>query len=83
METTFYFIDFYYFDSRELHPFVSFETRKMVCYSDADLPFLKAECRKYCRRIARNDLGVKPSHVVYRLSVVSESQYNESTYSLL
>lgn len=80
METTFYFVSFYYSNSRELFPF---ETRKMACYSDADLPFLKAECRKYCRRIARNDFGVKLSHVVYRLSVVSESQYNESTYSLL
>jgi hypothetical protein len=80
METTFYFISFYYSNSRELFPF---ETRKMVCYSDDELPILKAECRKYCRQIFRNGFGRKASDVTYRLSTVSERQYNESTYSLL
>lgn len=80
METTFYFISFYYSDARELFPF---ETRKMVCYSDDELPTLKAECRKYCRQIFRNGFGRKASDVTYRLSTVSERQYNESTYSLL
>lgn len=80
METTFYFISFYYSNSRELFPF---ETRKMVCYSDNELPILKSLCRKYCRQIFRNGFGHKPSDVTYRLSTVSERQYNESTYSLL
>lgn len=80
METTFYFISFYYSNSRELFPF---ETRKMVCYSDDELPILKAECRKHCRQIFRNGFGRKASDVTYRLSTVSERQYNESTYSLL
>jgi hypothetical protein len=80
METTFYFISFYYSESRELFPI---ETRKMVCYSDDELLILKAECRKYCRQIFRNGFGRKPSGVTYRLSTVSERQYDESTYSLL
>ena len=80
METTFYFISFYYSNSRELFPF---ETRKMVCYSDNELSILKAECRKYCRQIFRNGFGRKPSDVSYRLSTVSERQYDESAYSLL
>lgn len=80
METTFYFISFYYSDARELF---SVETRKMVCYSDDELLILKAECRKYCRQIFRNGFGRKASDVTYRLSTVSECQYNESTYSLL
>ena len=80
METTFYFISFYYSNSRELFPF---ETRKMVCYSDDELSILKAECRKRCRQIFRNGFGRKSSDVTYRLSTVSERQYNESTYSLL
>lgn len=80
METTFYFISFYYSNSRELFPF---ETRKMVCYSDNELSILKSLCRKYCRQIFRNGFGRKPSDVTYRLSTVSERQYNESTYSLL
>lgn len=80
MEPTFYFISFYYSNSRELF---LFETRKMVCYSDNELPILKAECRKYCRQIFRNGFGLRPSDVTYRLSIVSERQYNESTYSLL
>jgi hypothetical protein len=80
METTFYFISFYYSKSRELFPI---ETRKMVCYSDNELSILKAECRKYCRQIFRNGFGRKPSDVTYRLSTVSERQYDESIYSLL
>lgn len=80
METTFYFISFYYSNSRELFPF---ETRKMVCYSDNELPVLRSLCRKYCRQIFRNGFGRKPSDVTYRLSIVSERQYNESTCSLL
>lgn len=80
METTFYFISFYYSNSRELFPI---ETLKMVCYSDDELSILKAECRKYCRQIFRHGFVRKPSDVTYRLSVVSERQYNESTYSLL
>lgn len=80
METTFYFISFYYSNSRELFPF---ETRKMVCYSDDEISILKAECRKRCRQIFRNGFGRKSSDVTYRLSTVSERQYNESTYSLL
>lgn len=80
METTFYFISFYYSESRELFPI---ETRKMVCYSDDELLILKAECRKRCRRLFRNGFGRKASDVTYRLSTVSERQYNESTYSLL
>lgn len=80
MEPTFYFISFYYSNSRELFPF---ETRKMVCYSDDELPILKSLCRKYCRQIFRNGFGRKASDVTYCLSTVSERQYNESTYSLL
>ena len=80
METTFYFISFYYSDARELFPV---ETRKMVCYSDDELPILKIECRKRCRQIFRNGFGRKASDVTYRLSIVSERQYNEFTYSLL
>lgn len=85
METTFYFISFYFSSSRELFPF---ETRKMVCYSDDEISILKAECRKYCRRILRSGFGRKffvrkAFDVTYRLSVVSERQYNESTYCLL
>lgn len=80
MEPTFYFISFYYSNSRELFPF---ETRKMVCYSDNELPILKSLCRKYCRQIFRNGFGRKASDVTYRLSTVSERQYNESTCSLL
>ena len=80
MEPTFYFISFYYSNSRELFPF---ETRKMVCYSDNELPILKSLCRKHCRQIFRNGFGCKASDVTYRLSTVSERQYNESTYSLL
>lgn len=80
METTFYFISFYYSNSRELF---LFETRKMVCYSDDEFLILKAKCRKYCRQIFRNGFGRKVSDVTYYLSTVSERQYNESTYSLL
>lgn len=80
METTFYFISFYYSDARELF---LVETRKMVCYSDDELSILKAECREYCRRIFRSGFGRKASDVTYRLSAVSERQYNESIYSLL
>lgn len=80
MEPTFYFISFYYSNLRELF---SFETRKMVCYSDNELPILKSLCRKYCRQIFRNGFGRKASDVTYRLSTVSERQYNESAYSLL
>lgn len=80
METTFYFISFYYSNARELFPF---ETRKMVCYSDSEVSILKSLCRKYCRQIFRNGFGRKSSDVTYRLSTVSERQYNESTYSLL
>lgn len=80
MEITFYFISFYYSNSRELFPV---ETRKMVCYSDDELPILKTECRKRCRQIFRCGFGRKASDVTYRLSTVSERQYNESTYSLL
>lgn len=80
MEPTFYFISFYYSSSRELFPI---ETRRIVCYSDDALPVLKSLCRKYCRQIFRNGFGLKSSDVTYRLSIVSERQYNESTYSLL
>lgn len=80
METTFYFIDFYYSNSRELFPF---ETRKMVCYSDNELSILKAECRKHCRQIFRNGFGRKVSDVTYRLTAVSECQYRISDYRLL
>lgn len=80
METTFYFISFYYSDARELF---LVETRKMVCYSGDELPVLKSLCRKYCRQIFRSGFGHKASDVIYRLSVVSERQYNESAYSLL
>lgn len=80
METTFYFISFYYSNFRELFPF---ETRKMVCYSADELSVLKSACRKYCRQIFRNGFGRKASNVTYLLSSVSERQYNESTYSLL
>lgn len=80
METTFYFISFYYSKSRELFPF---ETRKMVCYSDDELPILKAECRKRCRQIFRNGFGRKSSDVTYRLFTASESQYRLSAYRLL
>lgn len=85
METTFYFISFYFSSSRELFPF---ETRKMICYSDDEIPILKAECRKRCRQIFRSGFGHKvfgrkAFDVTYRLSIVSERQYDESTYSLL
>lgn len=80
METTFYFISFYYSNSRELF---LFDTRKTFCCFDDELPILKAECRKYCRQIFRNGFGRKSSDVTYRLSIVSERQYNESTYSFL
>ena len=80
METTFYFISFYYSESRELFPIV---THKMVCYSDDELLVLKSLCRKYCRRFFRYGFGCKSSDVTYRLSTVSERQYNESTYRLL
>lgn len=80
METTFYFISFYYSDARELFPV---ETRKMVCYSDDELPILKAECRSYCRQIFRYGFGRKPSDITYRLSAVSECQYDKSIHSLL
>lgn len=80
MEITFYFISFYYSNSRELFPF---ETRKMVCYSDSEVPILKSLCRKHCRQIFCKGFGLRPSDVSYRLSAVSERQYNESTYSLL
>ena len=56
METTFYFISFYYSNSRRLF---LFETRKMVCYSDDEFSILKAECRKHCRQIFRNGYGRK------------------------
>lgn len=80
METTFYFISFYYSESRELFPI---ETRKMVCYSDDEFPILKSLCRKYCRQFFRNGFGRKSSDVTYRLSTVSARQHGESTYSLL
>jgi hypothetical protein len=80
METTFYFISFYYSDLRELLPI---ETRKMVCYSDDELSTLKYSCRKQCRQFFCNGFGLKPSDVTYCLSAVSERQYDESTYSLL
>ena len=80
METTFYFINFYYSEARELFPI---ETRKMVCYSDDELPILKSLCRKLCRRFFCNGFVRKTSDVTYRLLAVSERQYNESTYSLL
>lgn len=81
METTFYFIvRFYCSESRELS---LIETRKMVCYSDDELPVLKSLCRKYCRRFFRDGFGRKSSDMTYRLEVVSERQYNKSTYSLL
>lgn len=80
METTFYFISFYYSNSRQLFPF---ETRKMVCYSDDELSILKAECRKYCRQIFRNGFGRKSSDVTYCLTTVSECQYRNSGYRLL
>lgn len=80
METTFYFISFYYSNSRELFPV---ETRKMVCYSDDEISALKSLCRKYCRQFFRHGFGRKSSDVTYRLSSVSERQYDESTYSLL
>lgn len=80
METTFYFISFYYSNSRELFPF---ETRKMACYSKYENAALRLLCRKHCRQIFRNGFGRKPSDVTFRLSTVSERQYNDSTYSLL
>lgn len=81
METTYYFISFYCSESRELFPI---ETRKMVCYSGYYEPsILRVECRKYCRQLFRRGFGCKSSDVVYRLSIVSERQYNESVYSLL
>lgn len=80
METTFYFINFYYSNFRELFPF---ETRKMVCYSASEVSVLRSLCRKHCRQIFRNGFGRKSSDVSYRLFIVSEHQYNESTYSLL
>lgn len=80
METTFYFISFYYSNSRELFPF---ETRKMVCYSADELSILKSVCRKHCRQIFRNGFGRKASDVTYRLSIVSEYQYRNSDYRLL
>lgn len=80
METTFYFISFYYSNSRELFPF---EIRRMVCYSDSEVSILKTLCRKHCRQIFRNGFGRKPSDVTYRLSTVSELQYHNSGYRLL
>lgn len=80
METTFYFISFYYSSSRQLIPI---ETRKMACSSDYELPLLEVQCRKRCRQLFRCCFGRKPSDVVFLLSTVSERQYNESTYSLL
>lgn len=80
METTFYFISFYYSNSRELF---LVETRKMVCHSDSEVSILKTLCRKHCRQIFRNGFGRKPSDVTYRLSTVCAYQYVDSTYSLL
>ena len=80
MEPTFYFISFCYSESRELF---LIEVRKMVCYSDDDLPILKSLCRKHCRRLFLNGFGRKSSDVTYRLFTVSERQHSESTYSLL
>lgn len=81
METTFYFIiSFYYSNSRELIPI---ETRKFVFYSDDEILILKSLCRKHCRLLFRRGFGRKSSDVTYRLSTVSERQYNKSTYSLL
>lgn len=80
METTFYFISFYYSSSRQLIPI---ETRKMACFSDYELPILESQCRKRCRQLFRCCIGRKSSDVVFHLSTVSERQYNESTYSLL
>lgn len=81
METTFYFIvKFYCSNSRELF---SIETRRIVCYSDDEILILKSLCRKHCRLLFRNGFGRKSSDLTYRLFVVSERQYNESTYSLL
>ena len=80
MEPTFYFISFYYSNSRELFPF---ETRKMVCHSGSEVSILKSLCRKHCRQIFRNGFGRKASDVTYRLSIVSEFQYRNSGYRLL
>lgn len=80
METTFYFISFYYSDARELF---SVETRKMVCYSKYEDAALRLLCRKRCRQLYRRGFGRKSSDITFRLSTVSECQYNESTYSLL
>ena len=80
MEPTFYFISFYYSNSRELFPI---ETRRIVCYSDDAILILKSLCRKHCRLLFRRGFGLKSFDVSYRLSIVSERQYNESTYSLL
>lgn len=80
METTFYFIHFFYSNSRELFPF---EARKMVCHSASEVSVLKSLCRKHCRQIFRNGFGRKSSDVTYRLFIVSERQYNESLYNLL
>lgn len=80
MEPTFYFISFYYSISRQLF---HFESRKMVCYSDNELPILKAECRKHCRQIFCNGFAHKASDVTYRLIPVPEYQYRNSSYCLL
>lgn len=80
MEPTFYFIVFYYSNSRQLF---QFETRKMVCRSDNELPTLKARCRKYCRQISCNGFGYKASDVTYRLIPIPEYQYRNSDYRLL
>lgn len=80
MEATFYFIGFFYSNSRQLFPF---ETRKMVCYSDDELQILKAECRKHCRQIFNKGFGRKSSDVTYFLTTVSELHYHNSGYRLL
>lgn len=81
METTFYFIvSFYYSNARELF---LVETRKMVCYSRHEHAALRLLCRKHCRRLFLNGFGRKASDVTFRFSIVSESQYNRSTYNLL
>lgn len=80
METTFYFISFYYSNSRELFPV---ETRRMVCYSKYENAALRLLCRKHCRQIFRNGFGSKSSDVTFRLSTVSEHQYLNSDYRLL
>lgn len=80
METTFYFVRFYFSRSREL---TLFKTRKAFCCSDDELLTLKAECRKYCRQVLRDNYARKAPDVTYCLSIISERQYNESTYSLI